>query len=140
MVTVPDITENIVVTDAPTVPPPAPLCAANVSNAFTATGGAFQYSPIQRKFAQTVTLKNTGTTTITGPLYLEVSGLSSNATLLNPSGHATCALPAGTAYVTDNIVSLAPGASTQVLLYFTNSNFSQTITYTSRVLAGSATP
>jgi uncharacterized repeat protein (TIGR01451 family) len=140
MVTVPDITENIVVTDAPTVPPPAPLCAANVSNTVKATGGAFQYSPIQRKFAQTVTLKNTGTTTITGPLYLEVSGLSSNATLLNPSGHSTCALPAGTPYVTDNIVSLAPGASTQVLLYFTNSNFSQTITYTSRVLAGSATP
>ena len=143
MVTIPTIAENIMVTDAPNIPPPPPpppACAANVSNSVTATEGAFQYSPIQHKFAQTVSLKNTGTTTITGPLYFEVSGLSSNATLLNPSGKTTCALPSGIPYVTDSIVTLAPGATTQVLLYFSNTNLSQAISYTSRVLAGSGAP
>ncbi len=122
------------------VAPPPPVCAANVGSAVTATAGSFQFNPIQHKYAQTVSLKNTGTTAITGPIYFEINGLSSNATLLNPSGKTSCALPSGTPYVTDGIGSLAPGATTQVLLYFSNTNLSQAITYTSRVLAGSGTP
>ena len=120
-----------------------PACATNVSNQIVVTRGAYHFNPIQpnqQEYSQTVTLNNTGTTTITGPIYFEVSGLGSSVTLLNPSGATTCALPIGTSYVTDSIVSLAPGTTTQVLLKFRNTNPSQTITYTSRVLAGSGTP
>ena len=131
------ITETITTTDAVT---PSVPCAGVISTGVTITRGGFVYSPITRQYTQTITLSNTGSAAIPGPLSLLIEGLSSNARLLNPAGVTTCAAPLGTPYVTDSIVSLAAGASTSLVLKFSNSSTGIAITYSTAVEAGSGAP
>jgi len=131
------ITENIATTDTISALTP---CAAAVSSGITATRGGFVYSPITRQYTQTITLTNNSAAAISGPLYLLIAGLSSNATLLNSSGKTACSTPAGVSYVTDSIASLASGGSASIVLKFNNSSTGAAITYTTAVEAGSGTP
>jgi hypothetical protein len=62
------------------------------------------------------------------------------STLLNASGKTTCNSPGAIPYVTDSIVSLAPGGSTGIVLKFSNSSTGTAITFTTGVEAGSGAP
>jgi len=114
----------------------APACATDVSPQVQVTRGGFGYNFATGRFAQTVTLKNTSASAITGPLSLVLDSLSGNATLFNPSGTTSCAAPAGSPFI--NLAGgLTPGASAALALQFTDPNRTG-ITYATRVLAGSA--
>jgi YVTN family beta-propeller protein len=131
--------EMVTVTDTVMITASTP-CQAVVSSDITVTRGGFTYSPITRQYTQTVNLTNSSGAAIPGPLSLLISGLSSNARLLNPSGLTTCAAPIGSTYVSDSIVSLAPGGSSNIALKFSNSTTAAAITYTTAVEAGSGAP
>jgi Bacterial Ig-like domain (group 3)/FG-GAP-like repeat len=131
------ITEVITTTDTPSAFAP---CQALVSSGITLTRGGFIYSPITRQYTLTITLTNTSGAAIPGPLSLLIFGLSRNARLLDSSGLTTCAAPIGSTYVTDSLVSLAPGSSTSITLKFSNSSTSSAITYSTAIEAGSGAP
>jgi hypothetical protein len=130
------ITETITTTDTPSA---AIACQALVSSDITVTRGGFVFSPITRQYTQTITLTNTSGSAIPGPFSLLILGLSSNARLLDSSGLTTCAAPIGSTYVTDSIISLAPGTSTSVVLKFSSTGLTP-ITYGTAVEAGSGAP
>lgn len=111
-------------------------CASNVSSQVQVTRSGYGYNFTTARFVQTVTLKNTGTGIITGPISLVLDSLSSNATLFNLSGATACAVPAGSPYI-NTAGDLNPGASVSVSLQFTNPTKAG-ITYATRVLSGSA--
>ncbi|HLK59185.1 MAG TPA: hypothetical protein VKU00_21670, partial [Chthonomonadaceae bacterium] len=83
---------------------------------------------------QQVTIANTGTTTITGPLSLVLDHLSANVALNASSGVTMATNPNGSPYLNSG-GDLAAGASVILNLDFTNPTLT-TITYTPRVLAG----
>jgi uncharacterized repeat protein (TIGR01451 family) len=130
-----NISEMITVSDAPAASTP---CQANVTADITVTRGPYLYSPVTHLYEQTVTLTNSGSISIPGPISLVIPGVSGNAKLFNPTGVTTCAVP-GTPYVTDATLSLAPGGSTNVLLYFTDPSHAA-FTYGTQVEAGSGAP
>jgi len=109
--------------------------ASDVSSSLTVTRGAFGYNPIIRRFAQTVTLTNPTSASMTGPISLVLDGLSANATVFNPSGVTDAVeAPAGSPYV-NGPNNLAAGASATITLQFTDPTHAA-ITYKTRVLAG----
>jgi hypothetical protein len=118
-----------------------PVCATDVSAQVSVSRGSFRLNRKTDRYVQTVTLRNTSSSPITGPVSLVLDNLSSNATLFNTSGVTACAAPTGSSYVNisvgaDNILSA--GERARVTLEFVNSS-NQGITYTTRVLAGSET-
>ena len=94
----------------------------------------FSYSIVSKRFAQTITLTNAGSNSITGPISLVLDNLSSNATLFNASGTTSCTAPAGSPYVTI-AGPLNSGANATAVVQFTDPTKAG-ITYTTRVLAG----
>ena len=117
---------------------PQIACEANVTTSIAFSGSGFAYNFGTQRFVQTVTLKNTSSAAVSGPIALALDNLSGNATLYQPAGTTSCAPPLGSAYVT-NINSLAPGATLSLPLQFTNPT-KAAITYKARVLAGAGTP
>lgn len=113
-------------------------CALDVSSAIKVTRGGFVLNLATGRYVQTLTLTNTSTATITGPLSLVLDGLSSYASLYGATG-ATDALepPAGSPYANVTNNSLGSGASVSAQLQFTDPTRTTPITYTTRVLAGS---
>ena len=109
--------------------------AADVSGQVLVLRGDFRYRRATNTFAQLVTLTNTGTASLAGPLALALDQLSLNARLANASGTTVATLPAGSPFVTVSPNSLAPGASVSVLLSFSDLNFRR-ITYATRILSG----
>ncbi len=112
----------------------APTCASNVNAAVGVLRSGYSYSPILKRYGQTVELTNTSGSAITGPISLVLEGLSGNASLLNASGKTTCTAPVGSPYVAI-AGPLAAGASTTVVLQFSDPT-NAAISYTSSVLAG----
>ena len=109
-------------------------CAVDVTGRIGLTFGGFTLNPVTKRYVQTVTLRNNSATPIAGPVSLVLDGLSTNATLFNPTGTTLLMLPAGSPYV-DTGVTLAPGQSVAIVLQFTNPS-NDVITYEARVLAG----
>jgi hypothetical protein len=109
-------------------------CATDVSSNVSVTRSGYSYNFATQQFVQTVTLTNTGTSVIQGPISLVVARLSSNAILFNANGHTTCAMPAGNPFVTV-ASSLSPAAHASVVLQFTDPTKAG-ITYSTQVLAG----
>jgi hypothetical protein len=110
-------------------------CAADVTSSVTVTRGGFVLNPVTGRYAQTVTVTNISTNTITGPISLVLDGLSANATLFNATGTTDALeLPAGSPYL-NSAATLAPGQNTSFALQFTDPTRAA-ITYTTRVLAG----
>ncbi|MGA2422310.1 MAG: hypothetical protein ABSG69_19710, partial [Candidatus Acidiferrum sp.] len=123
----PDTTTSVVI--------PAPACASNVSGSISIARSGYLYNFGIKRFYQTVTLTNTSSASITGPIALVLDALNSTSTLFNASGATTCAAPLGSPYIIATPSSLAPGASVSVSLQFTDPTKAVT-TYTTRVLAG----
>jgi uncharacterized repeat protein (TIGR02543 family) len=109
-------------------------CVINASGYIGVARSGYVYNFGTSRYAQTVTLTNTSSYTIIGPVSLVLDGLSSNATLSDATGVTASQLPAGSPYVTTSI-SLAPGQSVSFALQFSNPTKAE-ITYTTRVLAG----
>lgn len=110
-------------------------CASDVSSQVSVTRSGYGYNFATGRFVQTVTLKNSGSGTIAGPISLVLDSLSGNAALFNSSGRTACAVPAGSPLINLGS-SLAAGASVTVQLQFTDPSKTG-ISYSTRVLAGS---
>ena len=82
------------------------------------TASGYVYSRTAHTDSQTVTVTNVLSSAITNPVYLVISNLSSNTTLLNSAGTTANTLP-GSQYVSVSPSGLAPGASVTVSLKFT---------------------
>ena len=115
-----------------TVTPVTPAGPTDVSGIITVTRGAFVYNRATQTYTQVVTLTNTGSTTINGPISLILSGLT-NATLTNATGTTSAVMPAGRPYI-DLPGSLGPNASATLTLRFTSTGGS--IAYSTQVVAG----
>jgi len=115
-------------------------CAANITAQVRFTPGAFVYNRATQQFVQEVSVTNTGSSPITGPISLALDSLGSNATAVSPGGFTSCATPAQSPYFDLGICpggSLAPGNSIQVAIEFTDPTL-KSISYIPRVLAGLA--
>ncbi|HYA96129.1 MAG TPA: Ig domain-containing protein, partial [Terriglobales bacterium] len=117
------------------VPPP---CATNQTASLSIAYSGFSYSPVLKRWAQTLTLTNTTSSVIPGPMYLVLDNLSSNAAVYKPAGTTACAAPLGSPYVSVS-APLGAGASTKVSVQFTDPT-NTGISYTPRVLAGPGSP
>jgi hypothetical protein len=85
------------------------------ANSILATSSGLAYSRVTQTFVGTVTFKNTGSTTIAGPLLVVFNGLPENVKLVNQSG-----LLNGVPYLSVPVTSLAPGQSGSVSVQFQN--------------------
>ena len=90
-------------------------------------------------YAQQFTITNNTNGTLTAPFYLVLDNLSSNATLVSPAGTTSNYPPLGSPYVQFPAGSLAPGASSSIVVQFTNPT-NAAITYAGRVVNGVSTP
>ena len=82
----------------------------------TSTASGLAYSRATKLFTGTVTIRNNGSATISGPFQVLLIGLSSGATLSNATGNF-----GGSPYITvAGASSLAPGASVTVPVRFGN--------------------
>ena len=79
------------------------------------TSSGLAYSRVTQTYNGTVTLKNIGTSSITGPLRLLLMSLTSGVTLTNATGDLS-----GTSYITSPVSSLAPGQSVTLPVQFKN--------------------
>lgn len=112
-------------------------CAVNITPQVSVTRGGFRRVSSTGRYVQQITLKNNGTSAVSGPVSLALDNLSGNATLFNKAGDTSCATPISPyksiGLGADNVLS--PGESAAVVLEFTNPS-NQSITYGTRVLAG----
>ena len=108
------------------------------------------------RLVQSVQVRNTGSSAVTGPIYLVLDGLSTNATLANATGTTSRFVSTGTSYITVTADNLAPGKRASVSLEFSlpaHDSCSQNadqgrgddedeadITYTPRVLSDGTVP
>jgi hypothetical protein len=103
----------------------------------TVAKSGFTYNVVTKRFNQSVTITNTTQNAVPGPISLVLDGLSANASLYDPAGTTDAqSVPAGSPYA-NTASGLAPGQSVTVALQFTDPTMAG-ITYTPRVLAGSA--
>lgn len=118
-----------------------PVCATNVSAQVSVSRSGFRRNSATGRYVQQVTLKNTSSNPIAGPVSLVLDGLSGKATLFNKSGITACAAPTSSPFINVNVGtdnSLSVGERASVVLEFTNPA-NRGISYTTRVLVGSGT-
>jgi hypothetical protein len=96
-------------------------CAASVTSDVSITLGSLTYNSTTKTWSQTATVKNPGTTGISGPLSLVLADLPSGVTLTNRNGSTVCFAPDGSPYIDLYLSSnnkLPAGTSTAVTLTF----------------------
>ena len=109
---------------------------SDVSSQVSITRGGFRLVAGQKyNYAQTITLTNTGSTTINGPIYVELHGLPKGVSLYNASGTSSATGTSGDPYILVTSGSLAPGASISITLEFVDPSLAS-ISYTTKVFAG----
>lgn len=117
----------------------APQPAANIiTGPMTVTRSGFVLNRRTGRVSQQVTVTSLSTIPLTAPVYLALDSLSPNTTLVNSAG-TTTTTPSGSPYVLISNTDLAPGATANVSLEFTNPS-SGGVTYTPRTLFGVAAP
>jgi hypothetical protein len=100
----------VVSSGPPTAPPPV-----NISNSVSQTGSGLVYSRVSKTFSGTITVTNTGSTTLSGPFQLVLTGLPSGVTLNNATGTFN-----GSPFITLAPSTLAPGQSVVISVQFTD--------------------
>ena len=118
-----------------------PTAATEVTGSVKRFFSAFEYQSSTKQYIQTVTLTNTGGTSLVSPVSLVFDNLSANAALANASGATTVTLPRASPYINVPLSTpLAPGQSVTVRLSWIDAfqpPASPAITYEKiRVLAG----
>jgi hypothetical protein len=115
---------------------PGPSCAVNATAQFSIVRGAYRLNPATNRFSQTVTVTNTTGSALSGPFALALDGLSPAISVYNPAGTTSCALPAGSPYVTLNPgTTWAAGQALTILVEYVNPTKAGII-YTPRILQG----
>jgi len=115
-----------------------PVCATDVSASISVTRGGFSFSPVTHKFGQFITITNTSSVTVTGPIKIVLDNLSAGATATSTTGVTSCDAPFNSPYYKVN-VSLGPGGATTTSFVFDDPT-KAAITYNTRVLAGAGLP
>jgi len=90
-------------------------------------------------YTRKVTIKNTTGNTLTGPVSVVLDNLNSNVVLTSRNGNTAFAGPAGSPYQTVSTANMAKNAAASATLTFIALN-PAAITFTTRALAGPATP
>jgi hypothetical protein len=129
--------------NSPTVPLTADqncTCQTAASGVSLTRGGLRYVTSSQDQFVQTLTIKNTSGSTVTGPINVVLEGLTSGVVLTNASGTSGCTSP-GSYFATavPGGSSLAPGATASVVLYFRDPSLGG-FNYTTAVVAGAGAP
>lgn len=109
------------------------------ATALSVQQSGFSLNRRTNSIVQTVTVKNTGSSAVAGPIYLALDGLSSNTSLTNAMGMTSRTAPAGSPYVMVSNSSLAPGEWVTVMLQFAPPS-SGGVSYTPRALVISGAP
>lgn len=107
-------------------------CALDISGSVHVAHSGIAFNFTTHRFMQTLTLTNTSTSPIAGPVSIALDSLPTSISLFNKAGLTACA-PIGSPYMNAGFVSLAPGASYPVSLQFTDPS-NTAITYNTRVL------
>jgi beta-lactam-binding protein with PASTA domain len=115
----------VVSSGPPTAPPPV-----NISNSVSQTGSGLVYSRVSKTFSGTITVTNTGSTTLSGPFQIVLTGLPSGVTLNNASGTFN-----GSPFITLAPSTLAPGQSVVISVQFTDPSMTK-ITFTPVLYSG----
>jgi hypothetical protein len=117
-------------------------CATNVTGFVTSILGNLRVDRKTGHYLQKVTLKNTSSSTIAGPVSFVLDSLTAGTTVVGAAGVTACAAPAGSPYVTvavgaDQIFGTRERANVGLdfTLELTNPG-TGTISYVPRVLAG----
>jgi uncharacterized membrane protein len=114
---------------------PSRPCAQNVTSEVQVTHGTFTYVPTTGRFTQTVTLTNTGGSSIPGPISIALDNLPASASLYGISGATLCDPPKGSPYIYFAAGPLASQASVTGTLQFIDTAHTAA-PYEVRVLAG----
>ena len=115
-------------------------CAANITAQVSSRPARLCTIARHSSSSREVSVTNTGSSLITGPISLALDSLGSNATAVSPGGFTSCATPVQSPYFDLGICpggSLAPGNSIQVAIEFSDPTL-KSISYIPRVLAGLA--
>jgi hypothetical protein len=125
-------------------------CQTSATGMSVTRGGLRYVTSSQDQFVQTLTVKNTTSNAVAGPINVVLEGLTSNLVLAdgmsrtviltNASGTSGCTSPGS--YFTTAVPagsSLAPGASASVTLYFRDPSLGS-FNYTTAVVAGPGAP
>jgi hypothetical protein len=94
---------------------PASTPTGDVSGQVSVTHSGFGRSRTNGVWTATLTVKNTSTTAISGPVQVVLTKLPSNVTMVNKAGVRN-----GDPYVIASAGTLAAGASVSVMIQFTN--------------------
>lgn len=121
-------------TDGYLLTPTGP-CAQDITSQVQVTRGGYLYNRSTGRFVQTITLTNTGGSSISGPISLALDSLPSNASLYAISGTTLCDTPQGSPYITIGAASLDPGVPVASTVQFIDTAKTG-ISYSLRVLAG----
>jgi len=104
--------------------PPAPQLTLLTSSQVAVTSSGLAYSRVTQTYNGTVTIKNIGSSAISGPLQVTFPGLPASVTVNQPT-----ATISGVAYLTVPVSSLAAGQSVTVNVQFKNpSNLAISVT------------
>jgi hypothetical protein len=115
-------------------PPPQPPAVADVSSQVSVTRARGKHHRRNPR-RQQLLLKNIGGTTINGPIYVVLDGLSPRVVLRNAAGTSQAHDHPGDPFVLADVAQLAPGQSTTLTLLFRDPRH-KPITFTTDVLAG----
>ncbi|MDQ8202188.1 cellulase family glycosylhydrolase [Pelagicoccus sp. SDUM812003] len=108
-------------------------------NTLSVDRGGFALNRRARTYAQRVTVTNTGTEDVFGPIYLALDELSSNTSLANADGTTLESAPIDSPYILLTDGTIEPGASINAVLQFSMPR-SGGITYTTRTIVGGENP
>lgn len=103
----------------------------DISGAVSVQSSGLTFNRATQQYTGTLSITNTGSSAITGPLQVLFDGLAPGVSLANASGSH-----AGAAYISVNAGTLAPGATLSLPVKF-NNPAKTTINYTPRIIAGS---
>jgi hypothetical protein len=109
--------------------------ALDYTNSVVISRSGFRLNRGSSQYVQTVTVQNTSSSLLQGPVSLVLDALSSNAALVNGNNYTSCTMPSGSSVVNLQSSPLSPGQSAVVTLQFSNPT-NQGIIYTPRVLGG----
>jgi len=107
----------------------------DVSSQVSVTGSGLVYSRNTKLYSGTVTIRNTGSLAIAGPIQAVFTSLISGTALTNQTGLATSGAYGGAAYITAAGPGLAPGASITFTVQYSYSG-SAPISYVVKTLSG----
>ena len=109
---------------------PPYLAPTDATAQTTTAGSGLSYNRVSQIYSGTLTVTNTDAATLTGPIQILFTNLTSGATLVNASGTSN-----GSPYLTVTGTSFAPGTSATVTVQFKNTG-STRIGYTTTIYSG----